>query len=237
MRAALLLFMVISFQSASAQVEVRELKSGKPRIYSAKTTYPHFRETTPLTRLANSKIVDWVKRDQADHILTDEEAAEIRKMDQEQAEENGGNGWSNTPWEYSVGCRVTIFRPRDLISVLCRVFVYSGGAHPMTSYQVFNFGTLAGQERVLTLSDFFREGASPPGGISKVILHKLKNPEGNSVEGIDLNDDELDKFVVEPDGLRFVFDQCELSCPAHELESKLAIQDLGPDFKKNLLKK
>jgi hypothetical protein len=68
-------------------------------------------------------------------------------------------------------------------------------------------------------------------------LHKLKNPEGNSVEGIDLNNDELDKFVVEPDGLRFVFDQRELSCPARELEEKLRIRDLGPNFRRDLLLK
>jgi len=238
MRAALMLFILISCQSASAQFEMQELKSSKPGIYIAVTTYPHFRETSPLTRLANSQIDDWVRDDQDRYItaVTGEYGDGMREINQEMAKEYGGKA-SNDAWEYSVGCRVTSFRPRNLISVLCRVFEYSGGAHPMTSYQVFNFGTLAGQERVLTLSDFFREGTSLPNGIGKVIVRKLKSPEGNSIGRIELNDNEVDKFVVEPDGLRFVFDQCELSCPAHELEAKLKIQDLGPDFRKDLLKK
>ncbi len=234
MRVAILLVFLILSQSVSAQFVMQELKCGKPGIYRAETTYPHFRETSPLTRFANSKIVEWVKRDQADHILTAEEAAEIRKRDQEQAKKYGG--WSNLPWEYNAGCQVTMFRPNNLISILCKVFEYTGGAHPNTTYQAFNFGHLAGHDRTLTLSDFFRQGGRPPEGIRKIIAKKAKNPEGNSVGKIEINDTEVDKFVVEPDGLRFVFNQCEIAaCYAGELEAKVTIKDLGSDFRRDIL--
>jgi len=230
MRAAVLIFILISSLNASAQIQVQQLKSKKPGLYTVETKYPRFRETTTLTRFANSMILDWVKHDQEEYItaVTDEDSIELRKV------------LVNPDWDYQAECRATMLRPKNLISVLCHIFQYSGGAHPIAYYQVFNFGILAGKERALTLSNFFLHGVVPTEEIRKVITRKLKTQRRNSLNGlsVDLKDTELDNFVVERDGITFVFDQCQITaCVAGELEAKLTIQDLGPEFKKDLLKK
>ena len=147
-----LLFVLPSIQRASAQFALEELKSSKPGIYAAESTYPQFRDATALTQLANSAVASWVKKDQAEFIAyaIDGEAEKLQ-------EELAGIVKVSV-WEHHVGCRATILRPKTLISVICRVYSYSGGAHPNTWYEAFNFGTIAGQARPLTLSDFFRIG-------------------------------------------------------------------------------
>ena len=106
MRAALLLFLLISSQNVSAQFQVQQLKSKKAGLYNVVTEYPRFRETSSLTRFANSRILEWVKRDQEEYIaaVTDRDSIELRKM-------------VNPDWDHQVECRPTMLRAEKIKGV------------------------------------------------------------------------------------------------------------------------
>jgi uncharacterized protein YecT (DUF1311 family) len=136
---------------AVALAETKAAKGGGKSILnvqifkgSMNLSYPDFRERTPLTQLANQQIVAWVKKEYTAAVDTDlPEQSEVVKEEM---------GVSLSGWSYGGRHKVTYYHPDRLISVHFAMSVELGGAHPHPAYTVFNFGTINGQAKILTLA-------------------------------------------------------------------------------------
>ena len=225
-------FFLIS-KIAAAQSITRVFRHEKVGFYKAETKYPQFEGTTPLSQFVNLRIETWAKQDQARYVsgVTKEIRARLAE-DKIQKLDN--------PWEYSVGCRTTILRRNNVISVLCSGEEYHGGAHPSNWYKVFNFERVASSSRELVLSNLFRVSGFLP-AIAETITQKLHQEEAANgrvvgFERLRIAPNDSNHFVLESDGLLFVFSRCEIaSCSSGQLQVKLGVSDLGPNFKKELI--
>lgn len=101
--------------------------------------------------------------------------------------------------------QVAISNP-DLCSTWATLWTYTGGAHPMAGYEVFNFGLVHGKPARLTLQSLFRPGISAQAVLEPLILGKLLQQGAAWVEDGSLRElgDLLKLFVIKKDRLNFL---------------------------------
>jgi hypothetical protein len=170
-----------------------------------------FEETTPLAKFANTILTRWFDAWHGENF----------------------NGW----------CVVTYFAPATTISAYLDWSEYSpGAAHPNSFYEGFIFTQVDGSPRQLNLSDFFPKGFAYLELVSNAVIEKLKKQESasdvrNGSVRV-LNDEQLNRFVVEPDGLLFLINFYEVGPhSAGRFKVKLILDDLGPKFRSDLIGK
>lgn len=210
------------FPSAASGLEVRDVRPG---YYRAVTRIPDL-SSGIWRRVVNLVCAPWARRMHADFIR--ECMANVRDR-----------GKPEHPYEYQARGRIAYQSPR-LVSILFDALQYTGGAHPLAFYRTFNLGIVNGKPGLLRLADFFAPGSDFHAQVSDAVINKLMlNEAATDVvngEVTRLTAEQLERFVVEPDVLRFFFKHYEIGpYAAGRFEVKLTIQELGTDFKRALL--
>lgn len=217
----LFLFSIVLPVSAAEVV----LKRSKAGYYSAEARLPDAKGT-PFAALAQRTCVQWAKQDMANFVKVTEEILRDVK---------GARGRCS----YETTGKITYRSPR-LLSVLLDNYEYAGGAHPSHAYKTFTFGMVDGKPKQMKLADFFRSASDYKQQVSDAVINKLMLDE-NAIwvlngEMKKLNAAQLERFVVEPDGLRFLINEYEAGPYAvGRFEIKLTMQELGTDFKRALI--
>ena len=213
-------------QSFGSRARLKEIKrSGKN--WEASATYPVFRAATPLARTANAQL-----RSDAQTQLR----AGIAQLTQYLADDPP----PENPYEWDLAPRLSFAGP-NAISVEQDIFYDMGGAHPNTVINTRNYGSSGNKRKRLTLGDCFAPGANYRATTANKVLAKLKQSGASSVaDGTvkSLTTDQLNNFVIEADGLKWIFSPYEMASYAEGIiEAKLKISELGPNFRRELLKK
>ncbi len=117
-----------------------------------------------------------------------------------------------------------------------------GAAHPNSLYETFTFALVNSLPKRLKLSDFFPNGFAYRELVSNAVIEKLKKQDGASdvISGSvrALNEDQLNRFVIEPGGLLFLINFYEAGPhSAGRFKIKLTSDDLGPKFRSDMIAK
>lgn len=198
--------------------------SSKHKNLTAKVIYPTFRARTRLARYANAQI-----------------RAEVVPPYGAWVKENTAQAaTSSLPYQYSVTPDPAFFLTPRLISTSLNLFQFTGGAHGMSVMMPLNYGLLDGKPKTLVLGDFFRPGTPYRKAVESRIFAKLrKNPSANFVTDGSvktLETAQFNNFIVERDGLRWLFNQYEVAAYAMgQFEVKLSVKELGPGFRREML--
>ncbi|MCS6776282.1 MAG: DUF3298 and DUF4163 domain-containing protein [Chloroherpetonaceae bacterium] len=202
-----------------------ELRDVRPGYYRAVTRIPDL-SSGPWRKLVYSVCVPWARRAHADFIRECE--ASFKTF-----------GKPASPYEHQIQGKV-IYRSPRLVSILFDMLQYTGGAHPNAFYRTFNLGMVNGKPALMRLADFFVPGSDFRQQISDAIINKLMLNEA-AVDVVNgkvtrLTEEQLERFVVGPEGLRFFFNHYELGpYAAGRFNVRLTVQELGTDFKRALL--
>ena len=199
-------------------------RSGKH--WNATATYPIFRAATPLARYAS-----WQTRLEAE-TRTNAHVAEFKKYLAE-------DETSDEPYEFGLTPRLAFYGSK-LISLQQSTYYYAGGAHPNSDIATRNYGMSGARPKLLALGDFFRPGSNYRAPIAAKILAKLKAQGADWVlDGTikNLETDQLNNFSAGKDGLKWIFSPYEMGpYSAGYIEAKLSLKELGPDFRRELLR-
>lgn len=195
--------------------------------WTAESTYPTFTARTRLARFVNRK-VSMVQRKQFSDWLTETKKA--------WNESPSGIG----PYEYASGSGLSYYSKSKLISLYFASYQFMGGAHGMNILDARNFGIINGRPKQLVLGDLFKPGSGYRALVQSRIFAKLKKDpnaawihEGSVKK---LENSQFNNFVFEPGGLRWFFNPYEVGPYASgTFEVKLSVQELGPDFRRELL--
>ena len=215
-----------SAQSFGSRARLKEIKrNGKS--WNATASYPVFRAQTSLARYANSQLrLDAQKQLSAG-------GAELAKYLADDPAPENPYAWELTP-------RLSFYGP-NAISVEQDIFYDMSGAHPNTVINALNYGRSGGRLKRLTLGDCFAPGSQYRAATANKVLAKLKQSGASSVaDGTvkTLTTAQLNNFVIEADGLKWIFSPYEMASYAEGIiEAKLKISELGPNFRRELLKK
>lgn len=113
----------------------------------------------------------------------------------------------------------------ELISVAGSTFWYTGGAHPNSTLEGYNYGRVAGRARRLQLADFLKQGADVGALASGWVLPKLKARGASGVvDGVvtELKPELYNNFVVTPSGITWLLSKYEVASYAEgEFEVKV----------------
>lgn len=207
----------------AADTPLRQSRAG---YYSAETRLPKLKGSGPLQSLAASTCKQWARKAQSEFVRESKKAFHDL-------------GKPRQPFDYSATGKVTYQSP-SLVSIQFDTEQYNGGAHGMSYYNTFTFGMVNGKAKALKLADFFAAGSGYPQLVSDAVIAKLKQKEGAAwvIEGEvkKLVPGQLERFVVVPDGLMFLFNPYEVGpYSSGSFEIKLTAAELGPDFKKMLI--
>jgi hypothetical protein len=219
---------------ADAQFSYRSLNQKRPEYYEIKIEFPEFRVDSPLTRLANESIRNWVNQEKTEFVQTAENAVQDALKDPDSKKL-----FFPSSWDLWIKCEVTYFHRNRLLSTRCHIFQYSGGAHPMEYWKAFNYGIINGKEKPLTLSDFFPVNTNFRRIVTESINKGLRSSpdlQDQQFEPNDLSEEQLNHFVLAPNAVHFLFDRCEIGpCSNGELDLKLDLKYFSPDFGRGLL--
>ena len=214
---------VIAAQAADAQTIFRKVETKKPG-FNLTAKVPVFTHKTPVALMTNSAMIAWVKSAQLTF-----------------AKESGKPTKDSIVKEYTWDATPTVsyfYAPR-LASVLFNVYSYTGGAHPNSNYQVFNYGMIDGKAKRLKITDLFRKGISASDikqQISDLVINKLRLDERASFAPEKLTEAQLASFVIKRDGITYLFAPYEVGPYAvGSFEIKLSLSELGPDFRRALI--
>ncbi len=203
------------------------LKSSKQGYYKAVATYPKFSERTKVARETNGLILRWIRKEQQRFVK------EARKTQE-------SLGMPTAPYHHAIDYVVRHADTMALISVQCEVYQYTGGAHGNSAFVVFNVGIVDGKARRVTLADFFGSDTSYSLWISDTLLSRLKQDDRATFirEGTvrTLTKDQLELFVVQEDGLLFLFNRYDVGpYSAGTFSVKLTLAELGENFNRSLI--
>jgi hypothetical protein len=203
--------------------------STKTKRYTAKTTYPAFFAKTRLARFANQKIAATEKK------YYREWRAETQKTLKDEPS-------TIVPYDYSSSASLIYYAAAKLISLRFDSYEFSGGAHGMSIIDTRNFGIISGKPKELVLGDLFKAGSNYRQLVETQVLAKLKKDpnaawvQDGSVKS--LVNSQFNNFSIEPDGVRWLFNQYEMGPYAvGQFEIKLSLKELGPNFRRDLLKR
>jgi hypothetical protein len=222
-----LMALVLSAALLPAGQRAKTITAEKEGWYSATTRYPQFEDQTPVARLANRVLSAWATQRQEKFVRESTKALKS-------VAKPAGN------YQYTVDYEVTYAYPSRLISVRFDTFRDTGGAHGTPEYVTFTFGIVKGKARQLTLASFFKPGSAYKDTVTTAVMAKLKrNPQANLVVNGDvttLNDDQLNRFSAEADGLTFFFNPYEVGpYSSGRFQIKLTLEELGADFRRDRL--
>ncbi len=213
---------------AGAATTFRTLHAARPGAYEVSVRYPQFAARTPLARAVNRAVDEWVHN-------------ELRLWTRLFAAPAEGGPPQVQPAAYVAIPRVTFYDPWRLISLHLEITETTGAGSAYPYLVVFNYGWLDGRIAALQLRDLFAPGAPYRRLVSRQVLRKLRDagaPAVTSGRLTALPDDILERFIVEPDGLRYVFLPGVLGpLAAGSFEVKLTLDDLGPWFRRSLLRR
>ncbi len=219
---------ILGTVSAGAQVTYQTFTVKKRGVVSS-AKLPVFRAQTPVTALANSTLTAFVKAEQK-KFLQETDAPPKRSAVPEYSQD--------------FAAKIHLNAASSLISVEVGVSFYSGGAHPGYGITCFNFGKKDGKPKQLALLDFFDQKTAASDvrlQVKDALLNKLHllKDKGSFVQDgtvSDLTVLQLDNFVVERDGLHFIFSPYEVGSWAEGVtEVRLTPSELGLEFRKTLL--
>ena len=212
-----------------AQTKLQTLKAEVPKKYEVTTTYPTFGESTLVADLAEQRLGAWAKKEHAAFI------GEVQKFlaDPNTLPPTGASFYQE------IKPTVTLYHPARLISVPMDGSQFTGGAHPLPFTNVFTFARVNGKVKQITLADMFRAGSGYQSRVNRLLLAKLKAKKASLVvdgEIKKLTLEQLNRFVVEKDGLLFIFPSYDVASYAEGyFEIKLTPSELGPAFNRVLL--
>jgi len=217
----------LACQSGSAATVMKRAVGVKPGYYDIQLTYPQFSDATPLVRFANTMLALWVR-------------TELDRFTQEHGRVFAGPAKLRAPYTYTATPKISSFAATRLISVVFDTSQYMGGAHGNPAYVVFNFGVIDTKATRLALGDLFRPEAPYRRFVSEVVITKLKRDEravfvrNGQVKG--LTPLQLERFVVDSDGLLFLIDPDEVGpYAAGRFQVKLSVAELGPGFRRTFV--
>ncbi len=203
------------------------LKSTRQGLYNAVATYPKFSERTGVAREANRLILRRVRKEQQRFVKDTKKTLESL-------------GMPTAPYQQSIDYVVRYADTTAFISVQCEVTEYTGGAHGNSRFVVFNVGMVNGKARRVTLADFFSGDTAYRAQISDMLLSRFKQDDratfvrDGSVAA--LTNEQLESFVVQQDGLLFLFNRYDVApYAAGPFSIKLTFAELGEKFNKALL--
>lgn len=215
---------------ATPRSNSRTIRASRPGAFAAVARIPVVAGRGPLARLANRTVESWVRRSQAE--FGKEAVATLKERGEKPP----------APLEQQVSGHISFLVPERLVSVRLDTMEYLGGAHPVSGTATFNFGLVRGQPGRLSLGDLFAPGTKYRSHVSQTVIGRLREKEGavwvqeGTVKA--LTPQQLDRFVIERDGLRFHLDPYEVGpYAAGAFEVKLTISDLGPAFRRPLLER
>jgi hypothetical protein len=219
---------VILALPADAAATFRTLHAARPGAYEVSVRYPQFTARTPLVRAVNRAVDEWVQ-------------GELRIWTRLFAAPAGGGPPQVQPAAYVAVPRITFYDPWRLISLHLEIMETTGAGSAYPYLAVFNYAWLGGRAGPLSLRDLFVPGAPYRAIVNREVMRKLRDAGAPAVTGGRLSllpDDALDRFIVEPDGLRYVFLPGVLGpLAAGSFEVKLTLDELGPLFRRNLLRR
>ena len=212
-------------QTFGERATLRKLeRSGKNWRTTAR--YPVFRADMPLTRYAS-----WQSRLEAQR-QSQEQIAQFKEY-------LAGDITPEAPYEFEFAPRLVFYGP-NLISLQQNIYYFTGGAHPNSVTTTRNYGLNQGRPKRLTLGDFFRPGSNYRAATMAKVMDKLKTQGADwVVDGTvkDLNTEQLNNFTVDSSGLTWIFSPYEMGpYAAGYIEARLNIGELGPNFRRELLK-
>jgi len=204
--------------------QTKTVQMSKPDHYTVSSEIPVF-GTGPVATHANRAIASWSK--QLLGVWLRDFNLSVHDL-----------GKPRSPWELKATTDYRYETPR-LVSTAVVVYEYTGGAHGNTVTNTFNFGLVDGVDKRLVLGDFF-DGKEYKTFVRDLLLTKLaQNPDAAWVqEGSvrQLSVTQLNRFVVEPSGLRFYFDQYEVApYSSGRFQVLLPVAELGRTFRRSLL--
>lgn len=221
------LILCASLQAFPREPIAKTLKLTKEKYYNAIVTYPQFQDRTRLAREVNKTIVRWARKDQSRFINQCKKTFESL-------------GQPIAPYEYKADYVVMHSDSARLISVKFEVHEYTGGAHGNFSFVVFNMGRVKGKVQRLMLGDFFESDTTYRKRVADLLLAKLKQDEGalfvrdGTVDS--LTNDQLNLFVVQPDGLVFLFNPYDVGpWSSGAIQVKLTVEELGEGLNKKMI--
>lgn len=195
--------------------------------WQVKATYPIFAANTPVSRFAS-----WQERlnAQSEVASTVKEFVGYIKDD---SDAMGGYTFDVKPTLHFVG--------PNLISLANFAYIDTHGAHPNSWLDARNYGIVNGRPKRLNLGDFFRPNSAYRAQTHAKIMDKLRKNENAMwiADGMvkEITSDQLNNFRVVPDGLTWIFNPYEMGPYAvGYVATKLSLKELGPDFRRELLK-
>ena len=204
-----------------------ETLTARGKNFEAESTFPIFRARTSLARAANAQI-----RHQA--------ATDFRAWLKE-ARDQSKDFTPPAPLEFQSHPDAKVFLAPRLISLRFDAYQYDGGAHSMGWMSPFNIGVVGGRAKALVLGDFFQPQTPYRTLVETKVLAKLrKNPGAmwvidGSVSKLETR--QFNNFVVERDGLRWLFNPYEMGpYAAGQFEIKLSFAELGSGFRRDWLR-
>jgi hypothetical protein len=223
MRTSFTLLLVVALLAPlSAQPSTNTVTEEYPDRFSLDVTFPRFYEKGTAAVAADKAIAEWIPRKQKS--FTSSALKQVADL-----------GVPTAAYELKISSEVTFYSPKRLISVTLDTYEYLGGAHGISTFQVFNFGDVRGKAKQLALADLFRKGSSYKPRVSELILAKLKEDEEaarvQSGEVKSFSDAQLNRFQIHPEGLTFLFEHSELApYSGGRFRIELSVEELGPDF-------
>jgi len=176
---------------------IRQISDVSKGRWAAIIKYPVFQAPANVRTLANRTIESWARR-------------ELAQFGQEARSyfRNPGPG-SRLPWTYEV--RFTLSDAgNNVISCMATIFTFTGGAHPNTTFQFFNFGMVKGKPKQLTLQDLFKPHVRALDEVGNLVIGKLLN--NMNAEWVQngqvrhLTKQQGDQFVISKSGLTYHFE-------------------------------
>ena len=221
------MLLVLTQQAVFAQPLVKRIVVRNEGYYASEVKYPQFKDRSAVVRVINKAVVLWARKEQRRF----RRACEGAIMDL---------GKPIAPFEHKVDFVVTHSRPASLISVKFQVYEHAGGPRGNSRYVAFNVGRIGGRARALTFGDFFGNDSAAMKQVSDAVFTRLKEDERaasvahGELSGLTIG--HLDKFVVVPDGLVFLFDESALGPGiAGPVEVKLTLDELGDAFNAKIM--
>jgi hypothetical protein len=213
-----------AFAAAKTPIRTRTIHAERGKRYDATTKYPVLLDKTPLAALANHTISADVRKEQAEFIQM-----ALRETAKEPQE---------NPYGYDVSPAYQRYWKPGLYSVALEFYQFTGGAHGYSYRVMYNFALVDGKPRRMFLKDFFKDGTDYRKQVEKTLMDKLHHDERAEFirEVAQLSPAQLNRFTIEPDGLRFWFNPYEVASYARgPVDIKLKFADLGPDLRRDLI--
>ncbi|MCB1186876.1 META domain-containing protein [bacterium] len=197
-------FIVLHAASPASAAPMTERNEGNWEI---SVEYPHFNSGSQVATLANA--IGEAKTLVEFHDFLNEAMREIPEL----------RSYGSPAMFYLEAKPVVTLDMPGLCSGYVERYAATGGANGMSSFSVVNYALDGNRPRALGLSDFFLPGTDPYGTCYQVAREELlaqDSPPSYVSDGswTELSREQIDRFVLAPGGIMFLFDKGELGAGA-----------------------